>query len=249
MAQSENAAQLQANEISKSLKGPLQEVIRRVERLSEDFPADKDFHFYNNFPLFKAPVRGIQSQAEALLSEIGRTKTVGAFRSDPDESYDWLVALQDDIVEGIDAAVDQLNKETAAGKRGISYETPPKKFERSPSETAKVAGKGSSERRPVPFHVKSIPRPQNKFEIAVDNSNTPFKHPQAPKADAQTEGTRLITFNVKSNEKNGIRILLFENTLHVVTGLSALDLHARRLGVTFDDMHPLEVRSVRCPHQ
>lgn len=45
-------------------------------------------------------------------------------------------------------------------------------------------------------------------------------------------------------EKNGKPILLFENNLLVVTGLSALDLHARRLGVTFEDMHPLEVRSI-----
>jgi len=194
MAQA-NAAQLQANEIAKSLKGPLSEVIRRVERLAEDFPSDKDFHFYNNFPQFKSPVRNIQSQAEALLNEIGLARSLrpeaGAFPSDPDESYDWLVALQDDLVEGIDAAVDQLNKETLAGKRS-SYESP-SKFQTggsSPSEGAKLS-KRSSERRPVPFHVKSIPRPQNKFEVAVDNSNTPFKHPQAPKADARKEGISL----------------------------------------------------------
>lgn len=193
MAQAEDAAQLRANEIAKSLKGPLTEAIRRVERLAEDFPSDKDFHFYNNFPQFKSPVQSIQSQAEALLNEIGlarnlRPETVG-FPSDPDESYDWLVSLQDDLVEGIDAAVDHLNKETSAGKRSV-YETP-RKFQTggiSPSEGAKLS-KGSSERRPVPFHVKSIPRPQNKFEVAVDNSNTPFKHPQAPKAGARKEGT------------------------------------------------------------
>lgn len=195
----EDAVQVQANEVVKSLKGPLQEVIRRVERLSEDFPAEKDFHFYNNFPQFKTPVRGIQAQAEAVLNDIGLAKRLrpetSRFPRDPDESYDWLVALQDDLVEGIDAAVDQLNKETAAGKRRSStegYQTP-LKFQRgvrsdgSPSESAKVL-KGSSERRPVPFHVRSIPRPQNKFDVVVDNSNTPFKHPQAAKPDATTEG-------------------------------------------------------------
>ena len=31
--------------------------------------------------------------------------------------------------------------------------------------------------------------------------------------------------------------------IYLVTGLSALDLHARKLGITFEDMHPLEVRS------
>lgn len=34
------------------------------------------------------------------------------------------------------------------------------------------------ERCPVPFHVWSIPRPQDKFDVVVDNSNTPFKHPK-----------------------------------------------------------------------
>ncbi|KAG0578426.1 hypothetical protein KC19_4G021800 [Ceratodon purpureus] len=214
----EDAGQAQANEVVKALKGPLQEAIRRVERLSEDFPAEKDFHFYNNFPQFKTPVKGIQAQAEALLNDIGMAKRLrpetSRFPSDGDESYDWLVAVQDDLVEGIDAAVDLLNKETAAGKRRSSvegYQTPMKwqRGDGSPSDSAKVS-KGSSERRPVPFHVRSIPRPQNKFDVVVDNSNTPFKHPQVAKPDAKTEG------------------------------LSALDLHARRLGVTFEDMHPLE---------
>ena len=192
--------QLQANEVAKSLKGPLQDAIRRVERFSEEFPAEKDFHFYNNFPQFKSPVRSIQSRAEAVLNDIGLAKKLrpetSRFPSDPDESYDWLVALQDDLVEGIDAAVDQLNKETAAGKRGRSnegFQTPQKcrggaKSDGNPSDSAKVL-KGSSERRPVPFHVRSIPRPQHKFDVAVDNSNTPFKHPQAPKPDANKEGT------------------------------------------------------------
>lgn len=191
----QDAVQLQANEVAKVLKGPLHDAIRRVERFSEDFPAEKDFHFYNNFPQFKTPVRGIQSQAEAVLSEIGLTGRLrterSRFPSDPDEGYDWLVALQDDLVEGIDAAVDQLNKETAAGKRGSSHEgfQTPRKLQAggSPGEAAQVA-KGSSERRPVPFHVRSIPRPQNKFAVAVDNSNTPFKHPQASRPDARKKG-------------------------------------------------------------
>lgn len=202
MAQKEDAAQLLANEISNAVKGPLQEAIRRVDRLAEDFPSDKDFHFYNNFPHFNRPVRSIQSQVETLLTSVGLAKGLrtepGAFPSDPDESYDWLVSLQDDLVEGVDAAVDKLNKETAAGKRGASnvgFETPKKVSvtDGSPSGSAK-ASKGSSERRPVPFHVKSIPRPQNKFEVSVDNSNTPFKHPQGAKTDAQKEGMQFQFF-------------------------------------------------------
>lgn len=218
MGDRENPAPLQANEVAKTLKGPVQDAIHRVERLAEEFPADKDFHFYNNFPQFKTPVRRIQTQVKDLLNDLGlanhlRPQTAG-FPSDLDETYDWLVALQDDLMEGIDAAVDQLAKQKSDGKRGRpneKFRTPTKfqKHDGSPSEGAK-ASKGSDERRSVPFHVRSIPRPQNKFDVMVDNSNTPFKHPQVQKLDSQSEG------------------------------LSALDMHARRLGVTFEDMHPLE---------
>jgi len=91
----------------------LTEVIHKVERLAEDFPSDKDFYFNNNFPQFKSPVKSIQLQAEALLNEIGlarnlRLETID-FPSDPNESYYWLVSLQDNLVEGIDTAVDHLN--------------------------------------------------------------------------------------------------------------------------------------------
>lgn len=198
----EDPALAQAKTMMNTVNGALPEAIRRIERLTEEFPFDKDFHFYSNFPVFKSPVQKIQAQVESLLNELGSSKTLrprlqsAQFPSDPDESYEWLVALQDDLVEGIDTAVDQFNKEKRDGKRGKleveyeAYQTPKRSqhkglirsgLESSPSESARIAttAQGSSERRPVPFHVRSIPRPQDNFEVAVDNSNSPFKHPQA----------------------------------------------------------------------
>lgn len=199
-----DSAELQSDEVLKVVKGPLPEAIRNVERLARAFPSDKDFHFYFNFPEFKDPVKRIQAQVTSLLSEIGLAEKSlsqsSVYPEDSDESYDWLVEVQDDLVEGIDTALDQFNKEKRNGKRGASdvgseaVQSPLKVYKGSKSgesadENVKMAkGKGNKERR-IPFHVRSIPRPQDKFDIAVDNSNTPFKHPQVArdKLDRKTE--------------------------------------------------------------
>jgi exosome complex exonuclease RRP6 len=183
---------LEADEILQCIK-KLPDTIRDVERLAQRVPSDVDFHFFSNFQEFKAPIRGMQAQVESLLNEIGMAKElrpqVAAWPNDPDETYDWLVGVQDDLVEGIDTALDQFELEKRAQKKGKSKSEPEKTMQVQTvmqqqssdgfTEVVKLSKprKQVHEGRSIPFHIRSIPRPQDKFDIAPDNSNTPFKHP------------------------------------------------------------------------
>ncbi|KAH9532879.1 hypothetical protein CY35_18G022400 [Sphagnum magellanicum] len=224
---------LEADEILQCIK-KLPDTIRDVERLAQRVPSDVDFHFFSNFQEFKAPIRGMQAQVESLLNEIGMAKElrpqVAAWPNDPDETYDWLVGVQDDLVEGIDTALDQFELEKRAQKKGKSKSEPEKTMQVQTvmqqqssdgfTEVVKLSKprKQVNEGRSIPFHIRSIPRPQDKFDIAPDNSNTPFKHP--------------CSLN-NSEKKNG--------------GASTVDLHARKLGVrnSLDDYHPLKEELIK----
>ncbi|XP_024526441.1 protein RRP6-like 1 [Selaginella moellendorffii] len=171
---------------------PLQVAIKDVELLSRRIPAAEDFHYYSNFSNFRGPVASMNARAQALLSEIGTCKKLrseaSAWPADVEESYDWLVGVQDDVLEGVGSALDELG--LGAGKRPPDFLLRKGKKKNAPfasgnasesksSTTSQRAVKVASqkkERLPVPFHVRSLPRPQDKFDYPADNSNSPFKH-------------------------------------------------------------------------
>lgn len=176
----------------------LPETLSRLERVAKSLPTDEDFHFYYNFREFREPVQALQARVENLLSQFSSLSVLPrapAWPSDPDNLNDWLVGMQDELLEQVDSAFDRFKKERAeqglsADDDGFMYQNVKKKRRRDVKEvqpslrddvkagnSAEKDGK-KTERCPIPFHVWSIPRPQEKFDVTVDNSNTPFKHPK-----------------------------------------------------------------------
>ncbi|KAL0342141.1 UNVERIFIED_CONTAM: protein RRP6-like 2 [Sesamum calycinum] len=119
---------------------------------------------------------------------------------DDDVALDWLVNVNDEIFERIDVSLDEFkrsrNKEEESGVRMMKvddddeengfqmvYGKKNKKMPVGLDRNEEGGGKGVQEvkvaakvRPKVPFHIPTIPRPQDEFKIIVNNSNQPFEH-------------------------------------------------------------------------
>lgn len=130
-------------------------------------------------------------------------------------AYDWLVNINDEALERFDASVDEFQSmrrmEEESGKRvmdpgdGFQLVLGKKKNSgsvRSNSGTipggdrsnVKVVAlrdkKVSGAVKPkVPFHIPTIKRPQDEYNILVNNSNQPFQHVWLQKSE---DGERFI---------------------------------------------------------
>ncbi|CAM6101531.1 unnamed protein product [Calypogeia fissa] len=232
------------------VRGPLSESVKALERLSHDLPTGHDFHFYSNFREFRSPVADVQSRVVSLLSQLGSLKDVvphaSPFPTDVDEGYDWLVGVQDALLERVDASLEkfyvdlkqkpELNAFETSSRKSLSTKTPLRSSgsaggEASKAVDVKVArGKEKSMRSPVPFHIPSIPRPQDRFDDAVDNSNTPFRH------------RAVNVIRMKSAVSGVQEVGTASGAASAVSSLSALEEHARKLGHKdpADNVHPLQ---------
>eukprot|EP00268_Persea_americana_P045801 TRINITY_DN46934_c0_g1_i10.p1 TRINITY_DN46934_c0_g1~~TRINITY_DN46934_c0_g1_i10.p1 ORF type:complete len:933 (-),score=208.21 TRINITY_DN46934_c0_g1_i10:546-3344(-) len=201
--------------------GPLSSSISRLSASSRAFPSGKDFHFYYNFNEFKDPVKQIAQQSEALLKSIGSSSDLLFGRphplffppDDPADSFDWLVDLNDDLYERIDASMDEFQRirksEEGSGsglvaddgfqlvskkKKGVGRNSD-RNGGKDPSivtSAVRMASKDqkkTGERSRVPFHIPTIPRPQDEFKILVNNSNEPFAHVWLQRSE---DGSRVI---------------------------------------------------------
>ncbi|KAI3443386.1 hypothetical protein Pfo_000051 [Paulownia fortunei] len=118
---------------------------------------------------------------------------------DDDLAFDWLVNVNDEIFERFDASLDEFKrlrkKEEESGVRTIRVEGDEENgfqmvygkknkklmggLERNVEggvkgvQEVKVAAKVKAK---VPFHIPTIPRPQDEYKIIVNNSNQPFEH-------------------------------------------------------------------------
>ncbi|XP_024031414.1 protein RRP6-like 2 [Morus notabilis] len=129
-----------------------------------------------------------------------------AFPEDIDDAYEWLVDVNDDIFERFDMAMDEFQKlrkkEEETGGRltndsnsvsgsameddGFQLVGGKKKKAASRNENdsnqesgVKVATKDKKmigAKPKVPFHIPTIRRPQQEFNIFMNNSNQPFEH-------------------------------------------------------------------------
>lgn len=211
-----------AQNLQNLVRGPLASSIQNLSDSSRNIPPGTDFHFFNNFPAFRQPITIIKTRSESLLREIGASQSLwkrpSRFPADPDEAYDWLVNIQDDIFERVDVSMDEfkrVKKEHHSGKPGslddiesgfqLVYGSRKKGRERKLALGAMGTGaegdssggvkvlsrdkKTTSGRSRVPFHIPSIPRPQDRYNIFVDNSNVPFKHPGLQKTE---DGSKYI---------------------------------------------------------
>nr|DAD47057.1 TPA_asm: hypothetical protein HUJ06_016994 [Nelumbo nucifera] len=138
------------------------------------------------------------------------------FPEDSEEAYDWLVNVSDEVLERCDVSMDEFQrlrkKEEESGrsmssmntddgfqlvygkkKKGVSRSMEKKEeHDSNPSTAVKVASrdkKTTGARPRVPFHIPTIPRPQDEFSILVNNSNQPFDHVWLRKSE---DGSRFL---------------------------------------------------------
>ncbi|KAL5547215.1 hypothetical protein UlMin_006902 [Ulmus minor] len=165
---------------------------------SQGIPSNKDFHFFHNFDQFRVPIQEITKKSQSMLESIGSNKEM-AFPEDIDDSYDWLVDVNDEVFERLDMSVDEFRKnrtkEEETGKvvasavdDGFQLVCGKKKKggrelmsgnNEERDSLVKVATKDKKSTGPkpkVPFHIPTIRRPQEEFNIYVNNSNQPFEH-------------------------------------------------------------------------
>ncbi|TVU30605.1 hypothetical protein EJB05_22235 [Eragrostis curvula] len=206
--QNKSAAAIEAS------SGPLAAAASRLAARSRALPSSRDFHFYNNFPSFKSPVGAAAARADDSLGILGtapllpRQQPPFPGAGDLDDAHDWLVALNDDLLERFGASMDEFRalreKEEKDGRRAteeaaagaddgfqVVYGKKKKKNGGGEEPVSKVepfGGSGSvtmvtkdkaampGTKAKVPFHIPTIPRPQDVYHIVVDNTNKPFEH-------------------------------------------------------------------------
>eukprot|EP01018_Ginkgo_biloba_P024118 Gb_34925 [translate_table: standard] len=210
-SESKENVRKRAQDLQTLVRGPLASSLQNLNNSARTIPMDKDFHFYSNFLQFREPIINLKNHSESLLRDVGASEMLWKrplpWPEDPDDAYDLLVNMQDDIFERVDISMDEFKratKEQENGKPGsmidiesgfqLVYgnrkkgnnkmihkaEAPGSKMvSKVEAPDVKMASrdkKTTGGRSRVPFHIPSIPRPQDRFSIFVDNSNVPFKH-------------------------------------------------------------------------
>ncbi|KAE8794589.1 protein RRP6-like 1 [Hordeum vulgare] len=138
---------------------------------------------------------------------------------DLDDAYDWLVSRNDDLLEMFAASADEFKslreKEEAQGRKVAAEEMAGDGFQVVYGKKKKKMGMGeegvgrseafgpsgsvrmatmhraaaSGPKPKVPFHIPTIPRPQDVHRIVVDNTSKPFDHAFLERSD---DGARAI---------------------------------------------------------
>ncbi|ONH94321.1 hypothetical protein PRUPE_7G010800 [Prunus persica] len=187
-------------------KGPLSSAISKLSGSSRGIPSNQDFYFYRNFDKFKVPIEQITEQSQLMLGSVGSSAPIWgkkmAFPQDLDDAYDWLVNVNDEVLERFDSSVDEfkrIRKEAEEPKRPMiadfdsenGFQLVCGKKKKGPSGSASANGdstqvssvkvatkdkKTVGTKPKVPFHIPTIRRPQEEFNILVNNSNQPFEH-------------------------------------------------------------------------
>lgn len=161
--------------------------------------------------------RQSQSMLETIGSSAGVWGKEMAFPEDTDDAYDWLVNVNDEIFERFDVSLDEFQRirkeeEEEESGRAVALTTadPDDGFQlvcgkkkKMPSygddlhdssleSSVKVATKDRKTmgvKPKVPFHIPTIRRPQDEFNILVNNSNQPFEHVWLQRSE---DGSRFI---------------------------------------------------------
>ncbi|BAU01679.1 Protein RRP6-like 2 [Vigna angularis] len=209
-----SAAAAKAQALQTLAAGPLSSSVAKLAASSRCLPSNKDFHFYRNFEEFKVPVEEIARESRSMLEAIGAAAHA-AFPADVDDAYDWLVNVNDDVLERFDASMDEFRRHREEDKTGHSAKHPmeedgfqlvsrKKKGVRgnvipgtgseaspaTPGVTVATKDKKTMGSKPkVPFHIPTIRRPQDEYSIVVNNANMPFEHVWLQSSD---DGTRFI---------------------------------------------------------
>lgn len=180
--------QLRAQKAAQSLQS-LTTSLSNLSSSSRTIPSDKDFHFYYNFPEFNLPIRKVTAFSDSALESIGSSRIWTRpieypVQEDVNDNYDWLNNVNDEALESFDMSVDDVEKKTDNGFQLVSGK---KKRSDSPADSLSV--KVKDKKGKVPFHIATIKRPQEEYNIIVNNSNMPFQHVWLQRSD---DGQRLI---------------------------------------------------------
>ncbi|KAK9698312.1 hypothetical protein RND81_08G095500 [Saponaria officinalis] len=200
--------------------GPISSSISKLSGSSRVLPSEKDFHFYYNFDEFRAPIDEIGGKSQSMLRQIGSAKRLWGgkelvFPQDvEDDSCDWLVNVNDEVMERFDMSVDEFSRlrkeeeETArsrplvdengfqlvCGKKKKAALAAVKEIEENvaASPGIRVAERDKKTVGPkpkVPFHIPTIRRPQDEYNILVNNVNQPYQHVWLERSE---DGARFI---------------------------------------------------------
>ncbi|RCV42789.1 hypothetical protein SETIT_9G243800v2 [Setaria italica] len=195
-----------------SSSAPLAAAAARLSARSRALPSSRDFHFYNNFPAFKSPVGAAAAKADASLGVLGAAPLLPARQQpfpgggDLDDAHDWLVALNDDLLERFGASVDEFKalreKEEASGRRAASEAGDGDGFQVVYGKKKKKVGDGEEgvERAEAFGASSSVKMAKDKaaapgmkakgvYRIVVDNSTKPFEHALLERSE---DGTRPV---------------------------------------------------------
>lgn len=164
-------------------------------------PEGEDFHFYHNFAPLRARVEALKAGAGEVLGRVRAAE----WGEDAAEAHEALVDLLDDVLEGVDTALDQarkgphdgtaslaslLHSANFGGVRAIGREAfghrgmPSDNTERRGGQHAELPRFGSTLQ--PGSRQKSGWRPQDDFPVPVDNSrpsSEPLSSPLPPASE------------------------------------------------------------------
>lgn len=192
--------------MEKKITDPLSSSIEKLSGSSRGIPSDKDFHFLYNFNDFKTPIKEIGDKSQSMIDSVEKSSALLKKESDHDDDRsNWLENVNDEMLDQLDCSLDEYKKmkksedddddgfQLVCGKKkkGAS-ENVNKGDQGSGALDVKVVSKDkkSSGNKPrVPFHIPSIPKPQDEYKIMVNNYNQPFEHVWLGRSE---DGTRFI---------------------------------------------------------
>ncbi|KAK8542898.1 hypothetical protein V6N12_015476 [Hibiscus sabdariffa] len=198
------------------VSGPLSSSLSSLSSSARTLPSNQEFHFFNNFDNFRLPFNQITKTSDSLLQFIGSpSKNWGPNNSinfpnnigsiADDEAYRWLTDINDGILEQFDVSVDEFQKirekEEETGRvagsdpdnNGFQLVQGKKKKKGmeggSSSSSSGVKAKVTTGKAKVPFHIPTIRKPQEEYNIRVNNSKQPFQHVWLQKSE---DGLRFV---------------------------------------------------------
>ncbi|MCD7447355.1 hypothetical protein HAX54_027831 [Datura stramonium] len=197
MDSSEGISRNAEDTLRKVSSGPLPSTVAKLSGSSRGIPTDRDFHFYNNFSEFRTPISEIHKKSKEILEKVGALSELWgnpiSFPEDPDdeESGEWLVNINGDVFDKLASSLDEFRLLRKKEETGMKMEDSESEFQvvcwkkNRKAENASVEKSAekvegvrvaTKEKPKVPFHIPTIPRPQDVYKIIVNNTNQPFEH-------------------------------------------------------------------------
>ncbi|XP_015970915.1 protein RRP6-like 2 [Arachis duranensis] len=163
--------------------------LKELSGSSQRIPTEQSFHhFYLNFDEFKRPIDEIARRSQSMLESIGVTthawNTGVDFPSDIDDAYEWVVDMNDELLEWFDESVSEVRKareedeefEEVELENGFGLVRVKKEGAGVGKKKVEAAGTTETTKPKVSFHLATVRKPQDVYDIVVNNTNVPFEH-------------------------------------------------------------------------